>query len=117
MTSVPQTTSNPAVAFLTDELPALLGITGTALAAALEGLAAVLAGAHVFDDLSPADAHRVAEVVALEVIRCDWELADAVAAITDRAIEVQLDRRSDLDDRMAIGLALHRAARVLEADG
>ncbi len=41
-------------------------------------------------------------------------LADAV---TDRAIAVQLSRHSDLDDRMAVGLALHRAARVLEADG
>jgi hypothetical protein len=29
---------------------------------------------------------------------------------------VQLNRHSDLDDRMAVGLALHRAAAVLEAD-
>ena len=31
-------------------------------------------------------------------------------------IAVQLDRGADCDDRMAVGLALHRAARVLEAD-
>ena len=114
MTSVPEITSNTAAAFLTVELPELLGITGTAHADALEALAAVLADAHISDDLPPADANRVAETVALEVIRCGWALADAADAVTDRAIAPQLDRRSDLDDRMAVGLALHRAARVLE---
>jgi hypothetical protein len=95
------------------ELPEILSITGTVYAATLEALAAVLADAHVFDDLSPVDANRVAETVAFEVIRCDWALIDAAAAVTDRAIAVQLDRHSDCDDRMAVGLALHRAARVL----
>jgi hypothetical protein len=115
MTSAPEATSNTAViAFLTVELPELLGIADAAEAAALEALAAVLTGAHVFDDLSPADANRVAETVAFEVIRCDWALDVAAAAVTDRAIAVQLDRHSDLDDRMAVGLALHRAARVIE---
>ena len=56
----------------------------------------------------------MAETVAFEVISCDWALADAADAVTDRAITAQLDRRSDLDDRMAVGLALHRATRVLE---
>lgn len=40
----------------------------------------------------------------------------AADAVTDRAIAMQLDRRSDFDDRMAVRLALHRAAAVLEAD-
>ncbi|MGO9153090.1 hypothetical protein [Mycobacterium sp.] len=116
MTSAPDTTSNtPAVRFLTVELPELLGITGTAHAT-LEALAAVLADAHVFDDLSPTDANRVAETVALEVIRCDSALTDAADAVTDRAIAVQLDWGADLDDRMAVGLALHRAARALQDD-
>jgi hypothetical protein len=73
-------------------------------------------GAHVFDDLSPADANRVAETVAFEVVRCDWALVDAADAVTDRAIVVQLDRGADFDDRMAVGLAMHRAARALQDD-
>jgi len=60
------------------------------------------------------DANRVAETVAFKVIRCDWALVDAADAVTDRAIAAQLNRHSDLDDRMAVGLALRRA-RVLEA--
>jgi hypothetical protein len=103
-----------AVRFIAVELPELLGIIGTVHAGMLEAIAAV-PGAHVFDDLSPADANRVAETVAFEVIRCDWALVDAADAVTDRAIAVQLDRGAGVDDRMAVGLALHRAARVLEA--
>jgi hypothetical protein len=57
----------------------------------LETLAATLADAHVFDDLSPADTTRVAETVAFEAIRADWALAGAAAAVTDRAIAAQLD--------------------------
>lgn len=81
-----------------------------------KALAAVLADAHVFD-LSPADAHRAAETVAFEPIRAGWVLADAADAVTDRAIAAQLDRDTRLRRRMAVGLALHRAARVLEAGG
>jgi hypothetical protein len=122
VTSSPETSKLPhddipaAVRFLTVELPQLLGITGTVHAGALEALAAVLAEAHVFDDLSPADANRVAETVAFEVIRCDWALIDAAAVVTDRAIAVQQDRGADFDDRMAVGLALHHAAGVLQDD-
>jgi hypothetical protein len=47
------------------------------------------------------------------VIRVNWVLADAAAAVTELAIAVQQDRSAG-EDRMAIGLALHRAARVLE---
>lgn len=113
MTTAPGTTSNTAaVRFMSIELVELLGITDTAEAGALEALAAVLGDTHVFDLLSPADANRVAEAVAFEAIRYDWALVDAAAAVTDRAIAVQLDRRSDFEDRMAVGLALHRAARV-----
>jgi hypothetical protein len=101
-----------AVRLVTIELPSLLGITDTAEAGALEALAA--ADAHVFDDLSEPDARRVAETASLEVIRCDWALVDAADAVTDRAIAVQLDRGADLDDRMGVGLALHRAAALLE---
>ncbi len=104
----PDDFAGSAVAFLTIDL--LHGITDTAEADALEVLAAVLAGAHVLDDLSPADAYRVAETVAFEAIRCDWALADAAGAVTDRAIAAQLDRGADLDDRMEVGIALHRAA-------
>jgi hypothetical protein len=116
MTSPEATSNTAAVAFLTVELPELLGIADTAQAATLEALAAVLADAHVFDLLSPADANRVGETVAFEAIRCDWALDVAAAAVTGRAIAVQLDRGADFDDRMAVGLALHRTARVLEAD-
>jgi len=45
-----------------------------------------------------------------------WALTDAAAAVTDRAIAVQLDRGADFEDKMAVGLALHGAAAVLEAD-
>jgi hypothetical protein len=120
VTSSPETSKLPddditsAVRFLAVELPELLGLTGTVHTSVLEALAAVLADAHAFDDLSPADATRVAEVVAFEAIRADLALADATARITDRAIAVQLDRGSDLDD-MGCGLALHRAAAALEA--
>jgi len=111
----PSSADAPAAAarFLTVELLELLGIVD---AAALEALAAVLADAHVFDDLSPADANRVSELIAFEAVGAGWALADAAAAVTDRAIAVQLNRRSDLDDTVSVGLALHRAARVLEAD-
>jgi hypothetical protein len=61
-----------AVRFMSIELPELFGITDTVHAGALDALAAVLADAHVFDDLSPAHAKRVGETVAFEVIRCDW---------------------------------------------
>ncbi len=105
-----------AVRLLTIELVDLLAIDGTAHADALEALAAVLVDAHVFDDLSPADANRVAETVALEAIRGDWALAAVAAVVTDRAIATHLDRHSDLDDRMAVGLALHRTAAVLKND-
>lgn len=40
-------------AALITELIELFGITDTAITAAIEALAAVLADAHVFDDLSP----------------------------------------------------------------
>jgi hypothetical protein len=94
MTPVPETTGDTAaaVAFLTVELPELLGITGTAHAGALEACAAVLVDVHFFDDLSPADANRVAETVAFEAISADWALADVAYAVTDRAIAVQLGR-------------------------
>jgi hypothetical protein len=84
--STEATSDTGAVVFLTVELPELLGIIDTAHAGALEALAAVLADGHVFDDLSPADANRVAETVAFEAIRCDWALAAAADAVTDRAI-------------------------------
>jgi hypothetical protein len=111
---IPDTTAAIAVRFMSIELPELLGITDTVIAAALEALAAVLGDAHVFDDLSPADTNRVGETVAFEVIRCDWALDAAAAAVTDHANEVLTDRRSDLDDRMMAGIALHRAARALQ---
>jgi len=95
-----------AVRFMSIELPELLGITDTVHAGALDALAAVLADAHVLDDLSPAHAKRVGETVAVEVIRCDWALVDAPGVVTDRAIAAQLDRDADLDDSMAVGLAL-----------
>ncbi|MGO8964998.1 hypothetical protein [Mycobacterium sp.] len=101
-----------AVRFMSTELPKLLAITGTVHAATLEAIAAVLAGGHVFDDLSERDARRVAGNVAFEAIRCGWALDVAAAAVTDRAIAVQLDRASDFDNRMAVGIALHRTARV-----
>jgi hypothetical protein len=119
MTSVPETTSNtaaPAAQLITVELPELLGIAGTAHAAALEALAAVLADAHVFDDLSP-DANRVAELVAYNVIPANFDLIAAADALRDRANEVLVDRRGGWDDRSAAGLAMHRAARVLEGAG
>ena len=94
----------------------LLGLTAPCTPACSKALAAVLADAHVFD-LSPADAHRAAETVAFEPIRAGWVLADAADAVTDRAIAAQLDRDTRLRRRMAVGLALHRAARVLEAGG
>lgn len=43
-------------------------------------------------------------------------IAGTAHAMAHRAIAVRLDRRADLDDRMAVGLALHRVAAVLEAD-
>jgi hypothetical protein len=60
---------------------------------ALDPLAAVLVDAHVFDDLSPADANRVAETVAFDAICAEWALADEADAVT-------LDRDADRDDRM-----------------
>jgi hypothetical protein len=105
------------VRFLTGELPEVLSIAGTVHADMLEAIAAVLAEAHVFDDLSERDARRVAGALAFEAIHTGWGVMTAAAdAVTDRAIAVQLDRRSDLDDRMAVGLALHRAARRREGD-
>jgi len=53
---------------------------------------------------------RGGQTVAFEAIRADWALTEAAAAVTEWAIAVQLDRRSNLDNRMAVGLALHRAA-------
>jgi hypothetical protein len=75
----------------------------------------VLVDAHVFDDLSTADANRVAEIVAFEVIRCDWALDAAAADLDDRGNQVLTDRQGGWDDRMMSGLSLHRAARLLEA--
>ncbi len=102
------------VRFMSIELPELLAITGTVHAGMLDALAAVLADAHVFDGLSDRDARRVAGAIAFEAIHAGWELADAGATVTDRAVATQLDRGADCDDRMAVGLALHRAARLIE---
>jgi hypothetical protein len=52
--------------------------------------------------------------VALEVVRSDFALDVAADAIDDRANVVMTDRCSDLDDRMACGVALHRAAAMLD---
>jgi hypothetical protein len=76
--------------------------------------AAVLARRTRLRDLSPRDAKRVAGVIAFEAILAGWAPTDAAAAVTDRAVAAQLDRHSDHDDRMAVGLALHRAGRVLD---
>ena len=56
------------VRFLTSELPEVLSIAGTVHADMLEAIAAVLAEAHVFDDLSERDARRVAGALAFEAI-------------------------------------------------
>ena len=92
-----------AAQFLTVEQPELLGITGTAHAGILEALAAVLGASHVFEDLSERDAKRVAGAVAFEAIQAGWVMTAAADAVTDRAIAVQLNQHSDLDDRMAVG--------------
>ena len=46
----------------------MLSIAGTVHADMLEAIAAVLAEAHVFDDLSERDARRVAGALAFEAI-------------------------------------------------
>jgi predicted transcriptional regulator len=56
----------------------------------------------------------VAGVIAFEAILAGYAPTDAAAAVTDRAVAAQLDRQSDRDDRMAVGLALHRAGRVFD---
>jgi hypothetical protein len=53
---------------------------------------------------------------ALEVIRNDWAIVDAAAAVTDRAIAVHLGRGADFDDpddrrNASIGLRLCWKAR------
>ena len=103
-----------AVRLLTVEVPALLAITGTVHAGMLEALAAVLGANHVFDDLLERDTKRVAGAIAFEAILAGWAPTDVAAAVTDRAVAAQLDRHSDHDDRIAVGLALHRAGRVLD---
>ena len=103
-----------AVRFMSIKLPKLLAVTGTVHAGMLEANAAVLAGNHVFDDLSEPDAKRVAGDVGLEVIRSDFALSDPADAIDDRANEVLVDRRGGWDARSAAGLAMHRAARALQ---
>jgi hypothetical protein len=103
-----------AVRFIAVELPELLSITGTVHAGMLDALAAVLGANHVFDDLSERDTKRVAGAIAFEAILAGWAPTDAAAAVTDRAVAAQLDRHSDHDNRMAVGLALHRAGRVLD---
>lgn len=104
-----------AALFLSRDLPDLLDITGNVNAMLPEVLAAVLTQQHVFDGLSERDAKWRGEH---SPGRPSWPgqaLADAAAAVTERAIAAQPDRNSDFDDRMAVGLALHRAARVLQA--
>jgi hypothetical protein len=107
------TTNDGAVRLIAVEPSELLGIAGTVHAGMLEALAAVLAANHVFDDLSERNARRVAGAIAFEAIHAGWAMTAAADAVTDRAIAAQLDRGADFDDRMAVGLALHQAARVL----
>jgi hypothetical protein len=116
--SLPEATSSTAAAthLLTVELPGLLGLVGTVQAALWESIAAVLVDAHVFDGLSDRDARRVAELVAYNVIPANFDFTAAAAELDDRANQVLTDRQGGWDDRTAAGLALHRAARVLEAD-
>ena len=93
-----------------------LGLAGTVHADMLSTLAADLGAEHVFAGLTDGDAKCVAELVAVEVIRSDFALTDAAAALDDRASGVLTDR-SGFDDRNRTGVALHRAARVLAVDG
>jgi hypothetical protein len=61
----------------------------------------------VFDGLSERDAKRVVGAIAFEAIRSGWVMTAAADTVTDQAIAVQLNRHSDLEDRMAVELALH----------
>jgi len=92
------------------ELPTLLSITDTAHAGEALGCG-VLIDAHVFDDLSPADANQVAVTPSPSRPSAPtgrW--LTPAEAVAERAIVVQLDPGADRDHRMAVGLALHRAA-------
>ncbi len=100
------------VVALYDHLPGWLDADW--IAEPLGNLAVTLAYDHVWDGLTDADAQRVAERVGIEMIRSAFLpefRGEAVERITARADDALADRA--FDDRVAAGLALHRAARIL----
>jgi hypothetical protein len=101
----------PAVEFIRDRLPDLLGITAPPMTYAYDALADMLVDAHVFDDLTISDARKVMSAVvrsALLETNDATSAAIAVARLAERALAGHAEV-----DRVAVGLAYVRAVAAL----